>query len=125
MIFVRVVTKANICNKCWGFITVAIRILDVALKEDFGFKHVLWVYSGRRGAHAWISDARGRKYDDHIRKSLVSYLEVIKGGTQGGKRVNLTRPLHPHVQRSLDICKKYFARNHSRRTGPVERTRRL
>jgi len=103
-------TKANICNKCWGFITVAIRILDIALKEDFGFKHVLWVYSGRRGAHAWISDARGRKYDDHIRKSLASYLEVIKGGAQGGKRVNVSRPLHPHLQRSLDICKRDFGR---------------
>lgn len=103
-------TKANICNKCWGFITVAIRILDIALKEDFGFKHVLWVYSGRRGAHAWISDARGRKYDDNIRKTLGSYLEVIKGGSGGGKRVNIVRPLHPHLQRSLDICKQYFGR---------------
>lgn len=35
--------KANICNKCWQFITVAIKILDVALKEDFGFKHVVRV----------------------------------------------------------------------------------
>jgi DNA primase small subunit len=68
------------------------------------------VYSGRRGAHAWISDAKARKYDDHIRKSLASYLEVIKGGSQGGKRVNLTRPLHPHLQRSLDICKREFGK---------------
>lgn len=103
-------TKANICNKCWGFITIAIKILDVALREDFGFRHILWVYSGRRGAHAWISDAKARKYDDHIRKSLASYLEVIKGGSQGGKRVNLTRPLHPHLQRSLEICKRDFGK---------------
>jgi DNA primase small subunit len=101
---------AKICNKCWGFITIAIRILDVAFKEDFGFKHVLWVYSGRRGAHAWISDPRPRKYDDHIRKSLASYLEVIKGNSQSGKRVNVPRPLHPHLQRSLDICKRDFAK---------------
>ena len=68
------------------------------------------MYSGRRGAHAWISDARGRKYDDNIRKTLGSYLEVIKGGSGGGKRVNIVRPLHPHLQRSLDICKQYFGR---------------
>ena len=66
---------------------MSIEVVDAALREDFGFKHVLWVYSGRRGAHVWISDARGRKYDDHIRKSLASYLEVIKGAAQGGKRV--------------------------------------
>ena len=103
-------TEANICHKCWGFITIAILILDAALKEDFGFKHVLWVYSGRRGAHAWISDARARKYDDHIRKSLASYLEVVKGSSHSGKRVNVPRPLHPHLQRSLDICKGEFAK---------------
>ena len=101
--------KADICKKCWGFITVAIRILDVALREDFGFKHILWVYSGRRGAHIWISDSRARKHDDTIRKSLAAYLELVKGSGQAGKRVNVSRPLHPHVQRSLDICKMNFA----------------
>jgi DNA primase small subunit len=102
--------KTNICNKCWGFITIAVRILDLALKEDFGFKHVLWVYSGRRGAHAWISDDRACKYDDHLRKSLASYLEVVKGGSGASKKVHISRPLHPHVQRSLDICKRDFGR---------------
>lgn len=103
-------SKASICRKCWGFITIAIRILDVALREDFGFKHILWVYSGRRGVHAWISDSRVRKHDDHIRKSVASYLEVVKGGGQSGKRVNATRPLHPHLHRSLEMCKKDFSR---------------
>lgn len=103
-------TKANICQKCWGFITIAIRVLDLALREDFGFQQILWVYSGRRGAHAWISDARARKCDDHIRKSIATYLEVVRGGGQNGKRVNISRPLHPHVQRSLEICKKEFGK---------------
>jgi len=103
-------TKANICPKCWSFITVAIRVLDTALREDFGFRQIIWIYSGRRGAHAWISDARARTLDDPIRKSLATYLEVVKGGGQSGKRVNVSRPLHPHLQRSLEICKKDFGR---------------
>ena len=38
---------ANICEKCWRYMTVAVKILNAALTEDFGFKHILWVYSGR------------------------------------------------------------------------------
>ncbi|KAL8669239.1 MAG: hypothetical protein Q9168_006166 [Polycauliona sp. 1 TL-2023] len=100
--------KANICHKCWSFITMAIKVVDVALRDDFGFQHIIWVYSGRRGAHAWISDKRARNMDDQRRKSIAGYLEVIKGGAQSGKKVNVKRPLHPHLARSLDILKEHF-----------------
>jgi len=89
--------KANICNKCWQFITMAIKVVDVALREDFGFKHIMWVYSGRRGAHAWVCDKKARHMDDQKRRAIAGYLEVIKGGAQSGKKVNVKRPLHPHV----------------------------
>ena len=89
--------KANICHKCWSFVTMAIKVVDVALRDDFGFQHIMWVYSGRRGAHAWISDKRARNMDDQRRKAVAGYLEVIKGGAQSGKKVNVKRPLHPHL----------------------------
>ncbi|KAL6721131.1 p48 polypeptide of DNA primase [Lecanora helva] len=89
--------KANICRKCWSFVIMAIKVVDAALKEDLGFRHVMWVYSGRRGAHAWISDKRAREMDDHTRKAVAGYLEVIKGGSHSGKKVNVKRPLHPHL----------------------------
>lgn len=76
---------------------MAIKVIDAALREDFGFIHIMWVYSGRRGAHAWISDRRARCMDDQRRRAIAGYLEVIKGGSQGGKRVNVKRPLHPHL----------------------------
>ena len=101
--------KANICEKCWKFATMTIKVVDVALREDFGFEHILWVYSGRRGVHAWISDKEAREMDDERRKALVGYFEILKGGVQSGKRVNLRRPLHPHIRRSLDILRPYFS----------------
>lgn len=121
--------KANICNKCWTFMTMAIKVVDVALRDDFGFKHIMWVYSGRRGAHAWVCDKKARSMDDQKRKAIAGYLEVIRGGSQSGKKVNVKRPLHPHLRyvksypvaillassanhfsrsRSLDILKTHF-----------------
>ena len=100
--------KANICAKCWTFAAMSIKVIDAALRADFGFEHIMWVYSGRRGVHAWISDKDARELDDDKRKALTGYFEVIKGGVQGGKRVNPKRPLHPHLTRSLEILKPYF-----------------
>lgn len=89
--------KANICNKCWQFITMAVKVVDIALRDDFGFKHIMWVYSGRRGAHAWVCDKKARDMDDLKRRAIAGYLEVIKGGANSGKKVNIRRPLHPHI----------------------------
>lgn len=101
-------TKANICHKCWSFATMAIKVVDIALRDDFGFEHIMWVYSGRRGVHAWISDKDARELDDEKRKAITGYFEVLRGGSQAGKRVNVRRPLHPHLERSLEILKPYF-----------------
>lgn len=104
-------TGANICNKCWQWSTMAIKVVDAALREDFGFKHIIWIYSGRRGVHAWISDKRARDMDDNKRKALAGYLELIKGGSQSGKKVNVKRPLHPHLVRSLEILRGHFLKD--------------
>ena len=94
---------ANICNRCWTFITMAIKVVDEALREDFGFRHVLWVYSGRRGAHAWVCDKRARDMDDAKRRAVAGYLELLKGGDKSGKKVNVRRPLHPHLEYARPI----------------------
>ncbi|CAO3679671.1 unnamed protein product [Umbelopsis vinacea] len=99
---------ADICYKCWGFMTVAIKIIHAALRSDFGFKHILWVYSGRRGVHCWVSDERARKLNNEARSAIVSYLEVIKGGSEMARKVKLPSTLHPSLIRSLDILKQYF-----------------
>ncbi|KAF2835659.1 DNA primase small subunit [Patellaria atrata CBS 101060] len=101
-------TGASICHRCWTFITMAIKVVDAALKDDFGFKHIMWVYSGRRGAHAWVCDKRARELDDQKRRAIAGYLELVKGGDKSSKKVNIRRPLHPHLDRSLRILKEFF-----------------
>ncbi|OAD74432.1 hypothetical protein PHYBLDRAFT_155267 [Phycomyces blakesleeanus NRRL 1555(-)] len=98
----------DICKKCWQFMTVAIKVIDTSLDEDFGFKHRLWVYSGRRGVHCWVCDDRARKLDNESRKAIVNFLEVIKGGSEQSRKVNLGNSLHPSLARSLEIIKPYF-----------------
>lgn len=103
-------SETDICKRCWRFIQVAIKILDSALREDFGFNHLLWVFSGRRGAHCWISDPRARNLDDLVRKAIIEYLDVLgsKQSKMGRKLLNLKRPFHPHVERSFDFLKSEF-----------------
>lgn len=105
--------KANICNKCWQFMTMAIKVVDAALRDDFGFKHIMWVYSGRRGAHAWVCDKKARAMDDQKRKAIANYLEIIRGGAQSGKKVNLRRPLHPHVSYVYDCIRSLCISSHT------------
>ncbi|OXA46926.1 DNA primase small subunit [Folsomia candida] len=101
---------AKVCEKCWKFLAIAVKILDAALRDDFGFKHLLWVYSGRRGVHCWISDTIARQLDSHGRGAVIEYLSVIKGGENQAKKVKIPNPetLHPFLQRSVDIIDEMF-----------------
>jgi len=109
----------GICRRCWGFIAAAVTVLDKTLRDDFGFNHVLWVYSGRRGIHCWVSDREAMDLTDDQRRSIMGYLEVVKGGKEQQKKVNVRghpkdkdtiKNLHPSLNNSLaKLGDEYFA----------------
>lgn len=103
-------SAADICSKCWTLMTIAIRILDRALREDFGFQHLLWVYSGRRGVHCWVCDEAARKLSVAARSAVAEYLSLVKGGEETVKKVVLSDPIHPFIRESLLVVDRYFPR---------------
>eukprot|EP00088_Acartia_fossae_P045308 TRINITY_DN4870_c0_g1_i6.p1 TRINITY_DN4870_c0_g1~~TRINITY_DN4870_c0_g1_i6.p1 ORF type:complete len:410 (-),score=113.21 TRINITY_DN4870_c0_g1_i6:728-1957(-) len=101
---------ANICEKCWRYMTVAVKILNSALTEDFGFTNILWVYSGRRGIHCWVCDPSARKLSGQARSAVAEYLQLVTGGDNVTRKVNLKgeNGIHPSVDRAVDIIKESF-----------------
>lgn len=71
--------EVGICGKCWSLMTVAFKVFDVGLREDFGFKYLLWVYFGCCGIYCWISDECVRKLSDEVCFVVVEYFVVVKG----------------------------------------------
>ncbi|QPG74561.1 hypothetical protein FOA43_001892 [Brettanomyces nanus] len=98
----------KICPKCWKFITLAIKIVDAALREDFGFQKLIWVFSGRRGVHCWISDYRVRILDEPKRRAIVEYLDILNVKSKNKSGIALRKPYHPHVERSFEILRDQF-----------------
>lgn len=60
------------------------------------------MYSGRRGIHCWISDQAALALTDDQRRGIVGFLEVVKGGAHQHKKVDLPRPLHPTLKRTME-----------------------
>ena len=98
---------ADICSKCWTLMKIAIKIIHQALREDFGFKYLLWVYSGRRGVHCWVCDRKARQLSATARVAIVEYLSLIQG-SNNDKRVFLRQPIHPYIQRCRKIVASYW-----------------
>lgn len=100
----------SICSKCWKFMELAMDVVETALEEDFGIEHKVWVFSGRRGIHCWISDQNMRGMNEQARRAFIEYMDVLNVKSKA-KRVGalgLKKPFHPHIERSLKILQGRF-----------------
>lgn len=105
-------TGAAICQRCWPYMTMAVKVIDRALRDDFGFKHILWIYSGRRGVHCWVCDKEARELPNEARAAVVEYLTIHTGSSENSDKKIKTSFVDPHpmVRRAYDILEPYFTR---------------
>jgi DNA primase small subunit len=93
----------------WPFMAAVVKVLDVALREDFGFQHLLWIYSGRRGIHCWVCDPEARALTNEGRSAVADYLSVGVGNETNGRNVELNGSvLHPRLQKAYETLEPMF-----------------
>mmetsp|Transcript_22985 Transcript_22985/g.58082 ORF Transcript_22985/g.58082 Transcript_22985/m.58082 type:complete len:452 (-) Transcript_22985:121-1476(-) len=98
-------TGAKICPKCWTFLKAAMLLLRQVLIDDFGFEHFMFVYSGRRGVHCWVSDPGAMKLTNEQRSAIIDYVNLFNVQSSSVQHVKLEKhgatSLHPHVTRAF------------------------
>ncbi len=66
--------KDHVCPKCWPFVVDAALMIEEILRDDFGLSKITWVFSGRRGYHAWVSDEIAKYFDEETREAIATYI---------------------------------------------------
>lgn len=73
------------CDGAWPVVAFGMIIVETIMRERFGFENILMVYSGRRGAHLTVYDARACELTDEARGAMVSYMHPSDKQTEGGR----------------------------------------
>ena len=82
---VRVCCKGkNACDNCWLLVKSAAQLLEVRLRSEFGFKHTVWVFSGRRGVHCWVLDDKAFSLPNEHREAIVDYFNADRDAAIAG-----------------------------------------
>lgn len=81
--------------------------------ENFGFRNIIWFFSGRRGLHCWVCDRQSARLDTASRKALVQFLQFYCHSEGEGSPL-LHKLKHPAIAYlSFFICRKFLEISHS------------
>ena len=61
-------------DRAWPLIAACLTFIRRILEKRFGYKHILPVYSGRRGGHLWVCDEAACALSDEERGAMTEYL---------------------------------------------------
>ena len=63
------------CDKAWPVCATAVFVLQWLLKQAFGFKEFVVVYSGRRGVHLYVCDDKAMSLNNEARTAITDFLK--------------------------------------------------
>ena len=111
-------------KKSWKVIVIAVKIIDRVLCHDYGFKNILWVFSGRRGVHAWVADERAFALDWKARNAIVAYLSPLRDMQHPFTRL-FDNPSHLHDDKVLcELCHEILEDQDMLAPAAIEKTLR-
>lgn len=84
------------CDNAWPIVAFGLRVVKYLLHNHFGFRNMLLVYSGRRGAHLTVYDARACELTDEARATIVAFIQPSDVPGKSG-RLNYSKLMeHPN-----------------------------
>ena len=95
---------ANVCERCFAYLKIAMKVIQDICSEDFDFCNLLWVFSGRRGIHAWVCDETARQMSNDMRSAVIQYCN-IGVGNENANRLQLDYPMHPRLRSAYNYLK--------------------
>ena len=99
------------CDSLWRLVVLGLEVVRSALMNEYGYKHVLLVYSGRRGGHLWVCDERAFVLTDEQRSAIVGSLQ---NGAEPWLSAKVRRTFtwaasHPNLKRHVKSLQKAFS----------------
>ena len=94
------------CRKCWPLAVTAAVFLEKILRQWFGCKKLVWLFSGRRGVHCWVYEEKYAKITAHYRESVVFYINQICDAIRGGCPV--PRCIEAALSNTCLVYKRFF-----------------
>ncbi|MCG3216720.1 MAG: DNA primase catalytic subunit PriS [Candidatus Heimdallarchaeota archaeon] len=100
------------CDECWSLIQDAAIFIDQTMKEDFGYKNITWIFSGRRGVHGWVREKEPIEFDRNQRRAILDYLTFIHDPTRTQSIEDIPSEAKPLRNRIYSlIAKSYLVRS--------------
>lgn len=102
---------ATHCDRWWKVVAFWCRLMRERLKHDFGFHNTLCVYTGNRGAHLHVLDARAHAHDDATRSAIASFYMLSPHKSNVPGKLFLPQHLHPVLAEMYERNMKPFFLN--------------